>query len=589
MQRIRILPETLSNMIAAGEVVERPASVVKELVENSIDAGSSRIDVTVRDGGKRLIRVADNGSGMGREDALLCLERHATSKIGKPSDLESISTMGFRGEALASIASVSRMTVSTKEGDALEGTEVITEGGVVKEVRAAGIPGGTIVEVRDLFFNTPARKKFLRTTATELGHIGDYLARTAIAFPAIAFTFKSDGKTILDLPGAADTGERLHALFGRDDAGRLMEIDEEGGSMKVTGFISPPTVQRSTASSLYIYVNGRIVKDRVIRHAILQGYESFIMKGRFPVALLFVEVPPEEVDVNVHPAKSEVRFRNAGAVHSLVSSAVEKALREKEWLGGESAPAGSERVKEAAALYMAREEERAEKETTPFMERRSIPGALPPGESRDGGMEEGRELAPERYFSSLEVIGQLGGMYILCQGRDGLVIIDQHAAYERIAFEELKAGYEGRSPDVQKLLIPETVDLPPRAAAAVKENLGYLRELGFHVDHFGGRSFVIEAVPAVIGTAGAGEMIADIGTELAEGPASRRFAHALDGILKRLACHSVIRGRRRMRREEMEDLLRRMDAAGIVPHCPHGRPARIVLTMDEIEKRFERS
>ena len=296
MQKIKILSESLANMIAAGEVVERPVSVVKELVENAIDAGSSKIDIHIRDGGKRLIRVADNGEGMSREDALLSLERHATSKIDDPSDLFNITTMGFRGEALASIASISRFTLSTREKDAIEGSTVILEGGVIKDVRAMGMPSGTIMEVKDLFYNTPARRKFLKTNTTEMGHINDFVARTALAFPAISLTLRTDNSVVFDLPAGSDLKERISNLLGKDDAKDLLEISAETEALSLSGLISPPSVQRSSGSALYFYVNGRYVKDKVIRHALLQGYGNYIMKGKYPLAILFVETDPAEVD-----------------------------------------------------------------------------------------------------------------------------------------------------------------------------------------------------------------------------------------------------------------------------------------------------
>lgn len=596
MQKIKVLPENLSNMIAAGEVVERPASVVKELVENSIDAGSSKIDVTVRDGGKRLIRVADNGVGMSREDALLSLERHATSKIETPDDLFSISTMGFRGEAMASIASISRMTISTKEGDNLEGTEIVTEGGAVKDVRAAGLPSGTIIEVKDLFYNTPARKKFLKTTTTEMGHISDYVARTALAFPAISFTLRTESASIFDLPAGNDLKDRIVALLGKEDTDQILEVDEAAGSLRLTGFISPPSIQRSTASALYLYVNGRYVKDRVVRHALMQGYESYIMRGKYPLAILFLEIDPAEVDVNVHPAKSEVKFRESGSVHSLVSASVGKVLGSRAWLRSESpAEQMAERIGRAAAEYVSRNEGLplsggyAAREVRPAYGHDQQRVSISEGANRPFLEEAVTEKGGvSGYFSSMEVIGQVAEMYILCQGEDGLVVIDQHAAYERIAFEELKAGYEGKSFKIQELLIPETLDLSPKEASALEEKIEEVRRLGFDLEHFGGRSFVVKAVPSLLGRMGVKEIITDIASDLADLPASRRFESILDDILKRVACHSVVRGRRRMTHEEMRDLLKRMDESGIVPHCPHGRPAHFNIPIAEIEKRFER-
>jgi len=595
MQKIKILSENLSNMIAAGEVVERPFSVVKELVENSIDAGSSRIDVLVKEGGKRLVRVADNGQGMCREDLLLSLERHATSKIGSADDLFNITTMGFRGEALASIASVSKMTISSKEHGAVEGTELITEAGEIRDVRFAGLPGGTIIEVKGLFFNTPARKKFLKTTSTEMGHISDYIVRTALAFPAIAFSLHGDKGVIHDFPAGGSIEERVKLLFGRETAGQLLVVEEELPDLRISGFITPPAVQRSSSSGLYLYVNGRFVRDKVLRHAILQGYESFIMKGKYPMALLFLEIAPSEVDVNVHPAKSEVKFRDSTRVHDLTRTAVYKTLQRRQWLGAKEKDLTRNRaagIRDAASAYMAesgslglRGGHTAREEPPAYGQKPSLPGSLPL-KAAVPGREDGGHLS---YFSSLNVIGQTGEMYIICEGREGLVLIDQHAAYERIAFETLKSGYEGKGFKSQNLLVPETVEVTPKEAAALGENLADIGRLGFEIEPFGGNSFIVSAVPAILGTQSVKTIIADMASELCELGRSKTFALALDDILKRMACHLVVRGRRRMSHEEMRDLLHKMDSSGIVPHCPHGRPAHIDISIAEIEKRFERA
>lgn len=609
MQKIKILSENLSNMIAAGEVVERPVSIVKELVENSIDAGSSKIDVTVREGGKRYIRIADNGQGMSRDDALLCLERHATSKIDSPEDLFNITTMGFRGEALASISSVSKMVISTKEKGAIEGTAIIIEGGTVKDVSAAGIPAGTIMEVKNLFFNTPARKKFLKTTVTEMGHITDYVARMALAFPAIGFTLRSEKATLFDLPAGRELEERIKTLIGREGAEKLIEINEASAGLRLSGFISPPSVQRSAASGLYTYVNGRFVRDKVIRHALLQGYGNTIMRGKYPLAILFLEIDPAQVDVNVHPAKSEVRFRESGSVHSFVNSVIDKALARKEWLSlpteDKPLPEGQsirDNIRKAAAEYIARNDSLqlkggyvAREEYTGRSEKATARGTVEempsfvqkPGPSNKETAADREEKAG--YFSSLDVIGQVGEMYILCESEKGLVLIDQHAACERIAFEELRQGYEKKDYRVQQLLIPETIDLTPREAAALDDNMDQVGRLGFDIENFGGRSFVVKAVPSILGGKSVKEIVTDMASDLSELPKSKSFESALEEIIKRIACHSVVRGKRRMTHEEMRALLKSMDASGIVPHCPHGRPSHIDLTLSEIEKRFERT
>ncbi len=613
MNKIKILSENLANKIAAGEVVERPASVVKELVENAIDAESSRIEVFVKDGGKRRIKVVDNGSGMSREDALLSMEQHATSKIDDESDLFNIATMGFRGEAISSIAAVSKMAILTREADAVEGVEIISEGGVIKDVRAAGVPSGTIIDVRNLFFNTPARKKFLKTTVTEMGHITEYVIRTAIAYPAISFSLKNENSTLLNLPRCGDLLERVKTLIGKEDSAKLQKIGIESEEVKVSGFISPPSVQRSSSSGFYIYVNGRFVRDKVIRHAVLQGYAGFIMKGKYPLAIIFVEVDPGEVDVNVHPAKSEVRFRNSRLVHELVSSAVESTLRTKSWLSedalSDTTPdTVSDGIKEAARKYMSRggwheniysKSDGGRLNFTPEGLGEKVSGDTPNQTNAmvEGGVDSfndyqatGRNLLGEPYFSRLEIVGQIGEMYIICQdSKRGMIIIDQHAAYERLAFEELKKGYQDKTYNVQELLIPETVEISPKHAAALEENLEFIRGLGFDVEPFGKMTFVIKSVPAVLGGRGAKEMIKDLAADLSYLPSSKSIENIFDDIAKRIACHSVIRGRRRMAYDEMKDLLKRMDAAGIVPNCPHGRPAHIEIPISEIEKRFERS
>ncbi|MDH3975842.1 MAG: DNA mismatch repair endonuclease MutL [Deltaproteobacteria bacterium] len=609
MQKIKILSENLSNMIAAGEVVERPVSIVKELVENAIDAGSSKIEISLREGGKRYIRIADNGRGMGRDDALLCLERHATSKIESPEDLFNITTMGFRGEALASISSVSKMVISTKEKEAIEGTSIIIEGGTVKDVTAAGIPSGTIIEVKNLFFNTPARRKFLKTTVTEMGHISDFVARTALAFPSIGFSLRSEKATHFELPRGAVLEERIAALIGKEGAGNLIEINEESAELRLSGFISPPSMQRSSASGLYIYVNGRFVRDKVIRHALLQGYGNYIMRGKYPLAVIFLEIDPANVDVNVHPAKSEVRFRESGAVHSFVSSTIDKALGRRQWLpaSGESDSgfSGEERrenIKRAAAEYVSQNETLQLKggyvAREEFHRRRGNPVIAGHGEKFPGALYEEElpsgeaVLAKEEkssYFSSLAVIGQVGEMYIVCEGEKGMILIDQHAACERIAFEELKRGYDKKNYKIQQLLIPETIDLTPREASALENNRNQVARLGFHIENFGGRSFVVKAIPSILGSKSVKEIVTDMASELSELPKSKCFEAALEDIIKRIACHSVVRGKRRMTHEEMRALLKSMDESGIVPHCPHGRPAHIDFTLPEIEKRFERT
>jgi DNA mismatch repair protein MutL len=432
-----------------------------------------------------------------------------------------------------------------------------------------------------------------------MGHISDYIVRTALAFPAIAFSLHGDKGLVHDFPSGGSIEERVKLLFGRETAGQLLAVEEEHSGLRLSGFITPPAVQRSSSSGLYLYVNGRFVRDKVLRHALLQGYESFIMKGKYPMALLFLEIDPSAVDVNVHPAKSEVKFRDSSQVHDLTRLAVSKTLQRRQWLGSaEKEAAGliqnrAESIKDAASEYMAVNESLALKgghtlreESPGYGQKQPRPDALPikaEGETSSDNQD------AENYFSSLDVIGQAGEMYIICEGREGIVLIDQHAAYERIAFETLKSGYNDKNYTSQNLLIPETVEITPKEAAALEENLSEINRLGFEIEPFGGNSFIVSAVPAILGARSVKTIIADMASELCEMGRSKTFDSALDDILKRIACHSVVRGRRRMSHEEMRGLLRKMDSSGIVPHCPHGRPAHIDITIAEIEKRFERA
>jgi len=412
------------------------------------------------------------------------------------------------------------------------------------------------------------------------------------------------------LPAGTELRERVCNLLGKDDAKDLLEVIEETDRMRLSGLISPPSVQRSSGSALYFYVNGRFVRDRVIRHALLQGYGNFIMKGKYPLAIIFIEVDPAEVDVNVHPAKTEVKFRDSGALHSLVNSAVERTLTARRWLTGvdrQREVLSQDRrasVRDAAASYVIKNERLPLKGGYVRWEGE---GANSRGVSasdaggRSGGLPHAREMVETEegsltgevetggYFSSLKVTGQIGEMYIVCEGRDGMVIIDQHAACERIAFEELKRGYEKRAFKVQQLLMPETIEVTYKEAAVLEERLEEIQRLGFEIEPFGGRSFVIKAMPSLFGGKGAGAIVKDIASELAELPKSGSFNAAFEEIIKKIACHSVVRGRRRMNVDEMRALLTQMDETGIVPHCPHGRPAHIEVSIAEMEKRFERA
>lgn len=611
--RIKILPENLTNKIAAGEVVERPASVVKELVENALDAGCSEVVVEIEGGGKRLIRVTDNGSGMTREDALLSLERHATSKIATDGDLFHLATLGFRGEALPSVASVSRFTLATREEGRIEGTEIYAEGGRIREVKACGMDRGTSVSVRNLFFNTPARLKFLKSTETETGHVGEFLTRLAISRPDVRFTYLSDGRTVFRALNG-DLRERAASLLGNTLAANLYPVDFENEGIFVTGLIAPPECSRSAATHLYTYINGRFIRDRVVQHAILQAYRNFMERGRYPVVVLFIRVPPGEVDVNVHPTKHEVRFREQGRVHDAIRAAVESVLRATPWIRSapalEAAPFPSSplssnvsalkvaEVRESLASYRAEQVEFGKNFPPPL-------AGGGEGEGEDAITQNGGTFTPtpalprqgggsvcadstEGYFSALTIIGQFNAAYILCQDGPDLVVIDQHAAHERVAFERLKAQFAAGEVESQGLLFPETLELSFREAATLAGHNIELGRLGFELEPFGGSTWLLKGVPRLLAGGDCLRTLRDILEELEGLGRSRTFADAQEEILARIACHSVVRGSRSLAAPEISALLARMDAAEFSSNCPHGRPVFRKIGLGEIEKMFKR-
>ncbi|MBU5615373.1 DNA mismatch repair endonuclease MutL [Geomonas azotofigens] len=667
--KIRILPENLTNKIAAGEVVERPASVAKELVENALDAGSKEVVVEIESGGRRLIKVTDSGSGMSREDALLALERHATSKIASDEDLFALSTLGFRGEALPSVASVSRLTISTRTGDSLEGTEIYVEGGRIKEVKECGMAPGTVIAVRNLFFNTPARLKFMKSAETEGGHVGELLTRLAISRPDVRFTYKNEGKTVFRALDA-DLKERVATLLGRSIASFLYPVSyEEAGGVRVTGLVAAPECSRSAGSHLYTYINGRFIRDKVVQHAILQAYRNFLERGRYPVVAVFIDIAPGEVDVNVHPTKHEVRFREQGKVHDAIQYAVESVLKQTPWLkraavpvssastasvaqpacaitGGAPgtaspsgrpvpAPAGTptdipplvdvpapsataETAQEpvspvAAPLFSVSEAKVAEirellvgyqpkpqpalrphyhfeaptrKADDPAAPRSEEPAAQPLAE--EPAHVPRHESETPGYFSSLAVIGQFNASYILCQQGTDLVLIDQHAAHERVAFEKLKVEFAGKEVDSQGLLFPETLELSFRESAVLLENLEELRRLGFSFEEFGGNTWLLNGVPQLLSGTDYLRTIRDILEELSSLSRSRTFTDIQEDLLARIACHSVVRGRRTLTAQEISALFRQMDETDFSSNCPHGRPVMQTLTLTDVEKMFKR-
>lgn len=585
--RVRILSESLANKIAAGEVVERPASVVKELLENALDAGATDIRLEINAGGRRMIRLIDNGHGMSREDALLALERHATSKITSDHDLEAIATLGFRGEALPSIASVSRLRLKSRTSDSIEGTEIALEGGVVRSVTACGMAVGTELTVEQLFFNTPARLKFLRSAETEAAHVGDLMVRMAISRPDVSFSYLNDGREALRV-SPASLQQRLQKLVAKDAA--LFPVAGETAAARISGFLAAPAAARSTTAAMFTYINGRFVRDKVIQHAIMQAFRPILEKGRYPLLALFIELTPDEVDVNVHPTKHEVRFRRQNQVHDTIQGVLEEVLRESPWLQRREVPpppveayghtplqphqAG---IQQALDRFMAASPAVAPRVYEP------APAYQPPQAQQTPSS------AACGYFSGLSIIGQFRAAYILCQTDDRLVIIDQHAAYERVRFEQLKAGFATGGIESQRLLLPDTLELSFSEADTVRRYLNILEPLGFELEEFGGQTWRINAVPRIVAEQDHCRLLRNLLAELAEQGSSASFDLLRDDLLARVACHSVVRGTHPLDRRQMEQLLKAMDATDFSAHCPHGRPVSHEIPLRELEKFFNRT
>jgi len=629
MSRVRILPEVLSNKIAAGEVVERPASVVKELVENALDAGATRILIDVEQGGQAMVRVADNGYGMLRDDALLAIERYATSKIHSDEDLFCIRTLGFRGEALPSIAAVSRFSLVTREASADSGTEVVIEGGKLVSAAETGAAPGTMVTVRQLFFNTPARRKFLKAIATEMAHISDIVAGMALAWPQAQFRLTHNGRIVKDWPAASDPFDRVVEVLGAGYRGELHPIGLTLEEVSVGGWVSSPRVHRKSPGGIFVFVNNRHVRDRVVQHALFQGYFQRLVKGQFPLAALFIRIPFDQVDVNVHPTKTEVRFARSNGVYEAVRRAVAQTVYDvdqpgfrqktpetnqvrdgKENYGGvrvaagmfspgdrdevasgnrgwKAAPTLKQELSRTSVAFVGEASSPDHRGGTPLPQDLDESGLRPSAFSLQPGPSHRlqAEIWEKRGFAALRVIGQLHNTYILCEAEDGLVLIDQHAAHERVLYEQLGRG--GRMAS-QALLVPETVDLGFREAQVLETLLPALREVGLEAEPFGGNTVVVKSVPAVLAGRELRPLIVEIAAAAAAAGAAGAF-DALDRCRQIAACHGAIRARQALSIEQMQALLRQMDQCANLSHCPHGRPTWLRYDAGVIERAFKRT
>jgi len=609
LSRISILPDILCNQIAAGEVVERPAAVVKELLENSLDAGGRKISLAILQGGRKEIRVVDDGSGMSPDDALLALERHATSKIKAIEDLQAIRSLGFRGEALPSIAAVSRFEMVTREAASLSGIAIRMDGGTLKDVRETGCPAGTAITVRDLFYNLPARRKFLRSVDNELSHISDQVLRLAMANPEVHFRVMHQDRQLYDFPQVRDMGERAGQVLGTRLLAQLRPFLLETRSLKVHGLMSAPEVQRPGAGHLFIYVNGRAVWDRLLNRAVLSAYETVIAKGKYPVVVLFVEVPATQVDVNVHPTKREIRFRNPGEIMETVRQALRQALEGS--LAPEARVPSAHLVPLQAARPFFHTACTWESQVPMSGGLEPSPGTPPgipavvgaafrspapaePWRIVETGEQEGFTDQPgiqptsaaQPCFSQLPFLGQLAESYLLIEAEDGLIIIDQHAAHERILFDRLAAA-SSREPS-QRLIQSVVVELLPREAAKLRHWLERLAQLGFAIEPFGGDAFVVHSVPAVLGDCSPEGLLRELLESASEDDRNPQV-NLLAELAKTAACHRAIKANQRLLAEEVRHLLETLDRTQIVASCPHGRPLWLKLTHAEIARMFHRT
>ncbi|HSC95894.1 MAG TPA: DNA mismatch repair endonuclease MutL [Burkholderiales bacterium] len=576
MPAIRVLPELLVSQIAAGEVVERPASALKELLENSLDAGAHSLTVQLAGGGTKLIKVTDDGSGIPREELPLALARHATSKIGSLDDLERVASLGFRGEALASIAAVSHLTLTSRRAGEKHGWTVSASGAEVSKAAPAPLAEGTSVDVRDLYFNTPARRKFLKSEATEFAHCEEAFKRIALSRPNIAFTLQHNGRSRHHLKPQPLRG-RIGALLGDDFHGGALELDESSAGLRLHGAVGLPAQARASREEQYCFVNGRFVRDRLMAHAIRQAYQDVLHHDQHPAFVLFLEIDPALVDVNVHPTKTEVRFRDARGVHQFVFHALNKTLARA--VAGATATRGPVAAPAAAitaqpmrqaAMALATAEPMAFYETLFGQPQPATP--LPVAEEAPLGF----------------ALAQLSGVYVLAQNRHGLVIVDMHAAHERIMYEWLKGALDAREIPMQPLLVPVAFPAEALDVAMAEEHAEVLRTIGFDIAAASPASLIVRAVPALLADANVRGLALDVLRELREYGASRVLTERRNELLATMACHAAVRANRKLTVPEMNGLLREMEATERSGQCNHGRPTWHQVTLAELDKLFMR-
>jgi DNA mismatch repair protein MutL len=561
---IRVLHEKVISQIAAGEVIERPASIVRELIDNSIDAGSTRINVLIEKGGKARIRVSDNGHGMVRDDLLLSIERHATSKITSVEELFSIRSLGFRGEALPSIGAVSRMEITSRPAQQISGNRLKVFGGQVRSIDEVGCPPGTLVDVRDLFFNLPARRKFLKGDKTETDHIVDLLARVGLPYNRVHFKLDVEDRTVINLAPCSGPAGRFQAVFGADAGSSMTETALDLPGFQIRAWLGDPDFARSRADRILLYVNQRHVRDRLLMHAVMEGYGQRLMRGRYPQVVVFLEADPSQVDVNVHPAKHEIRLQDGRIVHQALIAAVQKGL------GRNIHPV-------------------SETSVTPF----AVPGnqeyltqmVLEPTADYVEQEERPASAGTEKEF---RILGQLLETYILFETPEGLSVMDQHAAHERIVYENLRKSYGSSGPEVQSFLIPQSLEFSLKDAGMITEKLDSMRALGFELEPFGGTTFLLRSVPSLLLHTPWEKFFSELIPVLGEdGPMDENIIS--DKSLTIMACHGAIRAGHRLSQQEMTNLVKQLFCTSLPTNCPHGRPTMRRFSLQELEKSFRRT
>jgi len=577
MSHIRLLPDILISQIAAGEVVERPASVLKELVENSLDAGATRIDVQIEEGGVRLIRVLDDGGGIGKDDLPLALARHATSKIGTLDDLERVASFGFRGEALASIASVARLSIASRTADDSHAWKI---DGANARIAPAALAGGTVIEVADLYFNTPARRKFLKSEATEYGHCDEVLRRMALARPEVAFTLSHNKSAKLRLT-ATDAARRAREILGDDFFAHSRGVEVAAGPLRLSGFAALPAYSRASRDAQYFFVNGRFVRDKLLAHAAREAYADILHGARHPAYCLFLELDPAGVDVNVHPAKTEVRFRDGRGVHQFVFHALQRALARP--IGDIAAAPAAVSPAPTFPAYRQASLGVAESAARPYLEFARAAFADAAVSPAPTFLESAGESQPLGY-----AIAQLHGIYVLAQNAAGLVLVDMHAAHERILYEKLKNAVEAGPPASQPLLIPVLMAASAIEMATADEHRDTLARLSFEVGAAGPQQLAVRAAPALVAGGDIAALLRALLADLREQPASRVLEARRNELLATMACHGAVRAHRQLTLPEMNALLRQMEETERADQCNHGRPTWVQLSMNELDRLFMR-